>query len=145
MAGSTSKRGLAESRAPSGRDQTKSPSRTGKRQKTVDSDEEEAPAGQTLVFKNKDYFAKVEQKRKKPKSAKQILELPSSAPYIALAAAPSVIPRAKYCDVTGLPANYHDPNTGLRYYNAAVYQHIQGLSPSAVQALLQLRRAGVIL
>lgn len=56
-------------------------------------------------------------------------------------APPSVVPRAKYCDVTGLPAVYVDPATRLRYYSADVFAFIRTLSPEQVQQYLRLRHA----
>ena len=60
-------------------------------------------------------------------------------------APPSTRPQNKYCDVTGLPAKYADPQTAIRYYSSAVFQHVKTLSTNAVQAFLRLRNAGVTL
>lgn len=73
---------------------------------------------------------------------------------------PSIKPRRKYCDITGLPVllmvavalaslilwqtEYSDPKTGLRYYNATVYQYIRTLSPEGVQQYLRLRNAHTV-
>ncbi|KAK6441413.1 chromatin-remodeling complex subunit ies6 [Oleoguttula sp. CCFEE 5521] len=45
--------------------------------------------------------------------------VPSIA-YTSIAAAPSLKPKKKYCDITGLPAKYKDPQFGMYYYNAEV-------------------------
>ena len=62
-----------------------------------------------------------------------------------IVAPPSLRPQARYCDITGLPANYLDPQTGLRYHSSAAYQYIRTLTPEAVQRILQLRNAGTII
>lgn len=104
--------------------------------------EEDDPSSRP--FKSTEYFASIQTKRKKWRSAKQILADPASAPFLALMAPPSLRPRpAEYCDVTGLIAKYTDPKTCLRYHSAAIYQHIRTLGPNAVQALLALRNAHV--
>ncbi|KAI9179783.1 chromatin-remodeling complex subunit ies6 [Blastocladiella emersonii ATCC 22665] len=59
--------------------------------------------------------------------------------WTTIRAAPSVRVQRKYCDITGLPAPYTDPATGLHYYNAEVYQHIKALPSNAVQSCLTLR------
>jgi INO80 complex subunit C len=95
-------------------------------------------------FKSPEYFAAVQAKRKKWRSAKQILADPASAPFLAMSAPPSLRPHpAEYCDVTGLIAKYTDPKTCLKYYSAPVYQYIRSLGPNAVQAILALRNANV--
>jgi INO80 complex subunit C len=93
-------------------------------------------------YKRADYFSATEGKRKKWRAAKQIL---MDAPeFLNLAAPPSLKPPvARYCDITGLVARYHDPKTGLWYHSATVYQYIRGLSPNAVQSILAIRNANV--
>ena len=68
-----------------------------------------------------------------------------SATYTSIAAAPSLKPKKKYCDVTGLPAKYTDPKTGLYYYNAEVYNVIKGLTTGQVQEYLAARGANTVL
>ncbi|KAJ3273161.1 hypothetical protein HK104_004327, partial [Borealophlyctis nickersoniae] len=60
-------------------------------------------------------------------------------------APPSLMPQKKYCDITGLEAPYTEPHTGLRYYNADVYQAINSMNRQYVQEYLKLRNAAVIL
>merc|ERR1739848_398313 len=70
-------------------------------------------------------------RRNKWKNAKQLAQadrdelgqLPLNvATYESIAAAPSALPAKKYCDITGLPAPYRDPRTGLRFYDKEVFQ-----------------------
>lgn len=68
-----------------------------------------------------------------------------SVTYTSIAAAPSLRPKKKYCDVTGLPARYTDPKTGLHYYNAEVYQVIRTLGTSQIQEYLAARGAHTVL
>jgi INO80 complex subunit C len=65
--------------------------------------------------------------------------------YTSIAAAPSLKPKKKYCDITGLPAKYKDPKTGLYYYNAEVYAVVKGLSTTQVQEYLGARGANTVL
>ncbi|KNE60770.1 hypothetical protein AMAG_06128 [Allomyces macrogynus ATCC 38327] len=65
--------------------------------------------------------------------------------YTSIRAAPSVRPNRKYCDVTGLPANYTDPVSGLHYYDKEVYQYIKGLSSGALQQYMRLRNKSIII
>ena len=68
-----------------------------------------------------------------------------SVTYTSIAAAPSLKPKKKYCDITGLPAKYKDPKTGLYYYNAEIYAVIKGLTTGQVQEYLAARGANTIL
>lgn len=61
-------------------------------------------------------------------------------------APPSLLPRKKYCDVTGLKGNYTDPKSRLHYHSAEVYGIIKGFvrlptnqGPGADNAYLALR------
>ena len=51
----------------------------------------------------------------------------------------------KYCDITGLPAKYSCPKTGIRYCSSTLYPLIKSLSVDQVQHLLKLRNANTIL
>jgi INO80 complex subunit C len=68
-----------------------------------------------------------------------------SVTYTSIAAAPSLKPKNKYCDITGLPAKYKDPKTGLYYYNAEVYAVVKGLTTGQVQEYLAARGANTVL
>lgn len=78
----------------------------------------------TLTWKSEKYSVKSEQKRKKWKNSKQILESvkgtesPNCKNFtkepsgificidLSIEAAPSIQPQNKYCDITGLPVTY---------------------------------------
>ena len=68
-----------------------------------------------------------------------------SVTYTSIAAAPSLKPKKKYCDITGLPAKYKDPKTGLYYYNSEIYAVVKGLTTGQVQEYLTNRGAGTVL
>ncbi|KAL1303362.1 hypothetical protein AAFC00_006759 [Neodothiora populina] len=65
--------------------------------------------------------------------------------YTSIAAAPSFKPKLKYCDLTGLPAPYQDPKTGLRYHNSEIYAVLKTLSTTQVQEYLAARGANTVL
>lgn len=65
--------------------------------------------------------------------------------YPDMDAAPSLLPRRKYCDITGLESLYIDPKSGLRYSSADVYSYIRGLSSSHIQEYLSIRNAHITL
>ncbi|KAK8192754.1 chromatin-remodeling complex subunit ies6 [Zalaria obscura] len=65
--------------------------------------------------------------------------------YTGIAAAPSLKPKQRYCDITGLPAKYTDPKTGLRYCNKEVYAIIKTLGTGQVQEYLAARGANTVL
>jgi len=65
--------------------------------------------------------------------------------YTSLTAAPSFKPKQRYCDLTGLPAPYQDPKTGLRYHNKEIYAVINTLSTAQVQEYLAARAANTVL
>jgi hypothetical protein len=89
---------------------------------------------------------KPEEAYKRPKSLKQIVDsLPPDHQYLACKAPFSLLPKNKYCDITGLETIHTDPKTGLRFYDASCYQLIRQISPNTVQAYLQVRNAAVIL
>lgn len=73
------------------------------------------------------------------------MPLGPSVTYTSIAAAPSLKPKKKYCDITGLPAKYKDPKTGLYYYNAEVYAVVKGLATYQIQEYLGQRGAGTVL
>lgn len=76
------------------------------------------------------------------------VQQPTTAPtytFTSIQAAPSFKPKQKYCDITGLPAPYSDPKTGLRYFNTEVYSVIKTLSTTQVQEYLAARGAHTVL
>lgn len=69
------------------------------------------------------------------------------ATYTNIEAAPSLqgAKQPKYCDITGLPAPYTDPKTGLHYHNKEVFQTIRSMPSGAPEQYLAARNANVIL
>lgn len=65
--------------------------------------------------------------------------------YTNIESAPSLAPQRKYCDVTGLKGNYHDPKTRLRYHNAEVFGLIRGLPQGYAEQYLEARGAHTVL
>ncbi|ELU09067.1 hypothetical protein CAPTEDRAFT_121867, partial [Capitella teleta] len=61
--------------------------------------------------------------------------------YESLDAPPSFIPAKKYSDLSGLPSNYTDPQTKLRYHNADEFSRIKMLPSDIVSGYLALRKA----
>lgn len=85
---------------------------------------------------------------KNQKQAASQLHPPSVAPsytYTSVAAAPSFKPKQRYCDITGLPAPYQDPKSGLRYHNKEIYSVVKTLSTTQVQEYLAARGANTVL
>ncbi|SCU88028.1 LAMI_0D08460g1_1 [Lachancea mirantina] len=66
--------------------------------------------------------------------------------YFNVEAPPSIYPAKKYCDITGLKANYKAPGSGLRFYNSEVYSLvIKPMAPGIDQEYLKLRGDNVVL
>ncbi|KAL3228513.1 Chromatin-remodeling complex subunit IES6 [Nakaseomyces bracarensis] len=66
--------------------------------------------------------------------------------YFSVEAPPSLRPARKYCDVTGLRANYTSPTNNLRYHSAEIYQLVVKPMPAGVdQEYLKLRGANFVL
>ncbi len=116
-----------------------------------DADEDAAPS---LFPKADAWLARDPQavaRWRRTRSLKQCVEASRSeggadgAPWAAVEAPPSVRPRPKFCDVTGLPAPYVDPATRMRYYSADVLAFIRTLSPEQVQQYLRLRHAHTVI
>lgn len=73
------------------------------------------------------------------------LPIVPSYSYTSIQAAPSLKPKMKYCDITGLPAKYQDPKTGLRYCNQEAYGVVRTLNTAQVQEYLATRGANTVL
>mmetsp|Transcript_4142 Transcript_4142/g.7972 ORF Transcript_4142/g.7972 Transcript_4142/m.7972 type:complete len:153 (+) Transcript_4142:144-602(+) len=69
----------------------------------------------------------------------------SEATYTSIEAPVSMYPPKKYCDITGLPAMYTEPNSKLRYASTHTYSLIRSLPAEQIQATLALRNAAVVL
>ncbi|XP_058503241.1 INO80 complex subunit C [Solea solea] len=82
------------------------------------------------------------------KNLKQILSLERTLPwklsdpsYYSIDAPPSLKPAKKYSDISGLPANYTDPQTKLRFTSSEEFSYIRLLPTDVVTGYLGLRKA----
>jgi hypothetical protein len=103
----------------------------------------------TLVFKTRaqSFIARLGRTGKR-KTLKQLMLaerfalVPAHLPTYASVRAPvSVLPAAKYCDLTGLPTNFTDPKTKLHYVDSATFQRIRQLNSEAINRILAKRGA----
>ncbi|XP_041845194.1 INO80 complex subunit C [Melanotaenia boesemani] len=85
------------------------------------------------------------------KNLKQILALERTLPwklndpnYYNIDAPPSLQPAKKYSDISGLPANYTDPQTKLRFTSSEEFSYIRLLPTDVVTGYLTLRKATCI-
>ncbi|XP_017280467.1 INO80 complex subunit C [Kryptolebias marmoratus] len=85
------------------------------------------------------------------KNLKQILALERTLPwklndpnYYNIDAPPSLKPAKKYSDISGLPANYTDPQTKLRFASTEEFSYIRLLPTDVVTGYLTLRKATCI-
>ncbi|XP_030605952.1 INO80 complex subunit C isoform X3 [Archocentrus centrarchus] len=85
------------------------------------------------------------------KNLKQILALERTLPwklndpnYYSIDAPPSLKPAKKYSDISGLPANYTDPQTKLRFTSSEEFSYIRLLPTDVVTGYLALRKATCI-
>lgn len=85
------------------------------------------------------------------KNLKQILALERTLPwklndpnYYNIDAPPSLKPTKKYSDISGLPANYTDPQTKLRFTSCEEFSYIRLLPTDVVTGYLALRKATCI-
>ena len=69
------------------------------------------------------------------------------ATYSNIESAPSLHPASQkhYCDITGLPADYTDPKSRLRYVDGEVFEVVRGLPQGVAEQYLEARAANVIL
>ncbi|XP_068591860.1 INO80 complex subunit C-like [Cebidichthys violaceus] len=81
------------------------------------------------------------------KNLKQILALERTLPwklndpnYYSIDAPPSLKPSKKYSDISGLPANYTDPQTKLRFTSSEEFFYIRLLPTDVVTGYLALRK-----
>ncbi|XP_068591819.1 INO80 complex subunit C-like [Cebidichthys violaceus] len=81
------------------------------------------------------------------KNLKQILALERTLPwklndpnYYSIDAPPSLKPSKKYSDISGLPANYTDPQTKLRFTSSEEFSYIRLLPTDVVTGYLALRK-----
>ena len=87
-------------------------------------------------------------KRKPWKTLKQILAVEQSLPwpseaitYSSLEAPPSFLPAKKYSDLSGLEAQYTDPQTRIHFATPEEFAEIRKLPGDILQGYLALRKA----
>ncbi|KAF7656840.1 hypothetical protein LDENG_00035530 [Lucifuga dentata] len=85
------------------------------------------------------------------KNLKQILALERTLPwrvndpnYYNIDTPPSLKPAKKYSDISGLPANYTDPQTKLRFTSSEEFSYIRLLPTDVITGYLALRKATCI-
>ena len=104
-------------------------------------------------FKNPKFCFSFQSSNKKRtwKGLKQVIQAdkntkwnPDIPTYSAIDAPPPLKPIKKYSDISGLPAKYTDPLTGMHYTNSQEFETIRTLSTSTVQNYLALRGKATI-
>ncbi|XP_050688485.1 INO80 complex subunit C-like [Eriocheir sinensis] len=116
---------------------------------TVEEKEEKKPP----VFKNPEFQHTAFRSSKKRgwRNLKQIISLErahtwphDAVHYSSIDAPPSFTPAKKYSDVSGLPSNYTDPLTKLRFADSSEFYRVRDLPMDIVNGLLELRKANSI-
>lgn len=119
--------------------------------------ESTAPTAKPPPFKDPTFMhsgiggAAAGKKNRTWKNLKQILALERTLPwklndpnYFSIDAPPSLKPTKKYSDISGLPANYTDPQTKLRFTSSEEFSYIRLLPTDVVTGYLALRKATCI-
>ncbi|KAG7317834.1 hypothetical protein KOW79_018869 [Hemibagrus wyckioides] len=115
------------------------------------------PVTKPLSFKDPNFVhsgiggAAAGKKNRTWKNLKQILAAERALPwkisdpnYYNIDAPPSLKPPKKYSDISGLPANYTDPQTKLRFTSTEEFSYIRLLPTDVVAGYLTLRKATCI-
>ncbi|KAJ8353907.1 hypothetical protein SKAU_G00214740 [Synaphobranchus kaupii] len=115
------------------------------------------PTAKPLPFKDPSFVhsgiggAAAGKKNRTWKNLKQILAAERALPwqlsdpnYYNIDAPPSFKPAKKYSDISGLPANYTDPQTKLRFTSSEEFSYIRQLPTDVVTGYLTLRKASCI-
>ncbi|XP_066540010.1 INO80 complex subunit C [Hoplias malabaricus] len=115
------------------------------------------PVSKPLPFKDPNFVhsgiggAAAGKKNRTWKNLKQILAAERALPwkitdpnYYNIDAPPSMKPPKKYSDISGLPANYTDPQTKLRFTSSEEFTYIRQLPTDVVAGYLTLRKATCI-
>ncbi|KAJ1202871.1 hypothetical protein NDU88_006666 [Pleurodeles waltl] len=112
------------------------------------------PTVKLLPFKEPNFIhsgiggAAAGKKNRTWKNLKQILASERTLPwqltdpnYFSIDAPPSFKPDKKYSDISGLPANYTDPQSKLRYSTIEEFNYIRMLPTDVITGYLALRKA----
>ena len=107
------------------------------------------PVNYSLNFKNKNFESKLRAKTEKNyRNSKNMKNLGKEGKdaisykiYCDIEAGPSILPKKKYCDFTGLTSNYNELHTGIRYYNSQIYKMSQNIPQPIKDQYLNIRKA----
>ena len=107
------------------------------------------PVNYSLNFKNKNFESKIRARTEKNyRNSKNIKNLGKEGKdaisykiYCDLEAGPSILPKKKYCDFTGLTSCYNELHTGIRYYNSQIYKISQNIPQPIKDQYLNIRKA----
>ena len=107
------------------------------------------PVNYTLSFKNKNFESKIRARTEKNyRNSKNMKNLGKEGKdalsykiYCDLEAGPSLLPKKKYCDFTGLTSCYNELHTGIRYYNSQIYKISQNIPQPIKDQYLNIRKA----
>ena len=107
------------------------------------------PVNYSLNFKNKNFESKLRAKTEKNyRNSKNMKNLGKDGKdaisyklYCDIEAGPSILPKKKYCDFTGLTSNYNELHTGIRYYNSQIYKMSQNIPQPIKDQYLNIRKA----
>ena len=107
------------------------------------------PVNYSLSFKNKNFESKLRAKTEKNyRNSKNMKNLGKEGKdaisykiYCDLEAGPSLLPKKKYCDFTGLTSCYNELHTGIRYYNSQIYKISQNIPQPIKDQYLNIRKA----
>ena len=107
------------------------------------------PINYSLNFKNKNFESKLRAKTEKSyRNSKNMKNLGKEGKdaisykiYCDIEAGPSILPKKKYCDFTGLISNYNELHTGIRYYNSQIYKMSQNIPQPIKDQYLNIRKA----
>lgn len=110
---------------------------------------EDHPVNYSLNFKNKNFESKLRAKTEKNyRNSKNMKNLGKEGKdalsykiYCDIEAGPSILPKRKYCDFTGLTSNYNELHTGIRYYNSQIYKMSQNIPQPIKDQYLNIRKA----
>ena len=107
------------------------------------------PVNYNLSFKNKNFESKIRPRTEKNyRNSKNMKNLGKEGKdaisykiYCDLEAGPSLLPKKKYCDFTGLTSCYNELHTGIRYYNSQIYKISQNIPQPIKDQYLNIRKA----